>query len=60
MPDQLEESIRETTDRLLKELPVEKRLEGVTLGDVLAALTPEMREALARWLKSDESQSSPE
>jgi hypothetical protein len=69
MPDQLEEFTREFIDRLLEELPaerilkripVEKRLEGVSLDDVLAALTPQMREALTRRLKADESQSSPE
>ena len=55
MPDQLEEFTRETIDRLLKELPAEKRLEGLSVDDMLAALTPEMREALARRLKVDDS-----
>jgi hypothetical protein len=47
-------------EKRLEGVPVEKRLEGVSLDDMLAALTPEMREALARRLKADESQASPE
>jgi hypothetical protein len=41
MPDMLEEFARETIDELLKELPVEKRLQGLTPEQIVRALTPE-------------------
>lgn len=52
MPDMLEEFTRETIDQLLKELPAEKRLEGLSPEQLLAALPPQTREALARLLKA--------
>jgi hypothetical protein len=64
MPDLLEELTRQTIDQLLKELPlekrlegvpIEKRLEGVPIEEILAALSPEAREALARQLKANGS-----
>jgi hypothetical protein len=67
MPDMLEELTRETIDRVLKELPIEKRLEGVpaekrlegvSLDELLRALSPQTREALAQRLKANESSSS--
>jgi hypothetical protein len=78
MPDKLEEFTRETIDQLLRELPVEKRLEGVpmesllervpkekvvermSVDELLAALSPQTREALARRLKTNGSPSSPD
>jgi hypothetical protein len=41
MPDKLQEYLREATDRMLKDLPVEKRLEGVSSADLAKVLTPE-------------------
>jgi hypothetical protein len=38
MPDKLEEFARETIDRLLEELPVEKRREGLSLDELLKLL----------------------
>jgi hypothetical protein len=43
MPNALEEFARETIDELLKELPIEKRLEGVPVEKLLERLTPEQR-----------------
>lgn len=87
MPDLLEEFTRETIDQILKELPdekrlegvsvekrleglsaekrleglsVEKRLEGVSVDELLAALPPQTREALARRLKANGSEPNPE
>lgn len=69
MPDALEEFTRETIDRVLRELPAKKRLEGVSLEerlegvpveDLLAALPPQTREALARRLKAIGASSNPE
>jgi hypothetical protein len=56
MPDALEEFTRQTIDRILKGLSKEKRLElirEVPVDDLLAALSPEMREALKQRLKDD-------
>ena len=53
MPDMLEEFARETVDRLLRELPVEKRLEGLTVEQLLEGLKelpPEMLRELAERL----------
>jgi hypothetical protein len=64
MPDALEEFTRETIDRVLKEIPLEKRLEGLSpaqrlqglaLEDRLAGLCPEEYKALLRLLKDNGS-----
>lgn len=60
MPDLLEEFTRETIDRLLRELPVERRLAGLSAEELLAALSPQFREALARRLKVQGSQPNSE
>jgi hypothetical protein len=60
MPDLLEQFTRETIDRLLRELPPEKRLEGLSAEEMLAALPPEMREALARLLQAEGTDPKPE
>jgi hypothetical protein len=57
MPDQLEEFTRETISRLLKELPVETRLEGLSVKELLAALSPQAREELRRELGTNGSPS---
>jgi hypothetical protein len=43
MPNELEEFARETIEQLLKELPVEKRLEGLTAEQVLKGFPVEKR-----------------
>jgi hypothetical protein len=60
MPDALEEFTRQTIARILRELPMEKRLEGASIEERLAALSPQAREALARRLKANGAQSNPE
>jgi hypothetical protein len=47
MPDALEQFAQETIKELLKKLPAEKRLEGLSMGELLAALPPEALAALA-------------
>jgi hypothetical protein len=68
MPDALEEFTRQTIDRLLRELPPEKRLEGLSLkerlGDlspekILEGLSPEKREAMLRLLISKSNSTNP-
>ena len=51
MKDALEQFAEETIEELLKELPVEKRIKGLSPDDLLAALSPEARAALAQRLK---------
>jgi hypothetical protein len=41
MPDMLDEFAREAAERLLKDMPVEKRLEGLTPQQRLEGLTDE-------------------
>jgi hypothetical protein len=56
VPDLLEEVARETVDRLLRELPVKKRLEGLTAEQLLEGLKelpPETRRELAEKLKGN-------
>jgi hypothetical protein len=51
MPTALEEFARETIDELLKELPVEKRLEGLTPEQRVQGLSAEELFELAKKLK---------
>jgi len=60
MPDLLEEFARETIDRLLKELPVEKRLQGLSAEDVIKGLSPETLRALTEKLRGNGAAASPE
>ncbi|HVS34157.1 MAG TPA: hypothetical protein VMS17_01165 [Gemmataceae bacterium] len=53
MPDPLQELARETIDELLKELPVKERIKGLSVDDLLAALSPETRAALAQRLREN-------
>jgi hypothetical protein len=57
MPDALEEFTRQTIDRILKELPVKKRLEGLSPEQRLEGLSPEDRHALLRLLQGQEASS---
>jgi hypothetical protein len=43
MPDMLEEFTRETIDRVLRELPAKKRLEGVSVEDRLEGVPVDKR-----------------
>ena len=60
MPDMLEQFAEEAIERFLKKLPPEKRIEGLTTDDLLAALSPEARAALAQRLKDYDSLPNPE
>jgi hypothetical protein len=51
MPDLLGQLTEETIEQFPKKLPVEKRLKGLSPDDLLAALSPETRAALAPRLK---------
>jgi hypothetical protein len=55
MPDALEEFTRETIDRFLRELPLRKRLEGLSPEQRLEGLSPEERKALLRLLQAQET-----
>jgi len=61
MPDKLKEFVRQSLDEILakmppeervKGLPAEDRLKGLTADEVVRALSPELREAVARQLKA--------
>jgi hypothetical protein len=57
MPDALEEFTRQAIDELLRTLPVQKRLQGVSPAQLLAALSPEARAELLQLLKEEEASS---
>ncbi len=57
MPDMLEEFTRQSIAELLRELPVEKRLEGLTPEQRVQGLAAETLLALAEKLKSDKPSS---
>jgi hypothetical protein len=59
MPDALEEFTRETIDRFLRELPLRKRLEGLTPEQIREGLSPEERQALLRLLQAEEPPTKP-
>jgi hypothetical protein len=60
MPDALEQFARETIERLLKELPPEKRLEGLSLEQRLQGLSPAELRELAEKLKANGASTKPE
>jgi hypothetical protein len=63
MPDMLEEFAREAVDRLLRDLPVEKRLEGLTVEQLLQELKklpPESKRELVEGLKGNGTSAEPE
>ena len=54
MPDsleQLKQFVEESKKRFLKELPAEERVKGLSPDELLAAMSPEIRAALAHRLK---------
>ncbi len=59
MPDMLEELTKETIARLLRNLPAEERVKGLSPDELLAALSPEARAALAQRLKDYGSRPNP-
>lgn len=67
-PDLLDDFTLETVDEILTQLPAgvklmglspAQRLEGLSADEVLAGLTPEIREALARRLQGNRPTPSP-
>jgi hypothetical protein len=60
MPDALEQFAEETIEELLKNMPVERRIKGLSVDDLVAALSPEKRAALAQRLKDSETPATPE
>lgn len=59
MPDMLTEFAEQTINELLRNMPVEKRLKGLSVDELLAALSPETREALAQRLRENDAHSHP-
>jgi hypothetical protein len=59
MPDKLKEYFRESLDRILASLPPEERLKGLSAEEVVRALPPEMRQAVARLLKTNGQSAEP-
>ena len=55
MADKLKEFVRQSIDELLKSLPPEERLKGLSADEVARALPPETLEELARRFKANGS-----
>jgi hypothetical protein len=55
MADKLKEFVRQSIDELLKSLPPEERLKGLSADEVARALPPETLEELARRFKANRS-----
>jgi len=55
MPDKLQEFVRETIDKMVKSLPPEERLKGLSADEVIKALPPDVLEALTRRLQANGS-----
>src|SRR5262249_41387071 len=53
MPDKLKEYVRESMAEILKTLPAEERLKGLSAEEVVRALPPETLQELARLLKTN-------
>ena len=53
MPDKLKEYVRESMAEILKTLPPEERLKGLSAEEVVRALPPDTLQALARLLKAN-------
>ena len=60
MKDALEQLAEETIEELLKSLPLEVLVKGLSADEILAALSPKMREELAQRLKEDDSLPNPD
>jgi hypothetical protein len=57
MPDKLKEFVRQSIDQLLKSLPPEERLKGLSADEIAKALPPEVLEELARRFKANGAES---
>ena len=55
----LEQLVRDTKEDLLKNMSAEERIKGLTVHDLLGALSPETRAALAQLLKDNGSNPAP-
>jgi hypothetical protein len=60
MPDLLEQLKIDTIKELLENLSAEERLKGLKPADVLAAMSPQDREALAQLLKDKDPSAKPD
>jgi hypothetical protein len=59
MHAKLKEFVEETTAKLLESLTPEKRLEGLSAQQLARAIPPDMRETLARLLKTNGHSAEP-
>jgi hypothetical protein len=59
MPDKLKDFVRESVTELLKTLPAEERLKGLSAEEVARALPPETLQALARLLRPNGHSAEP-
>jgi len=59
MQDELTRFAEETIEELLTEMPVERRLKGLSPDQLLAALSPETRAELAQLLSKPGSLPAP-
>jgi hypothetical protein len=57
--EELKRPGQETLTRLIKETPLEEYLKGLSPDELLAALSPEVRAALAQRLKNEGSLPKP-
>jgi hypothetical protein len=60
MPDMLEELTRQTIEEVFKNATAAQRLKGLSVDDLLAAMSPETRAALAQRFKDDGALPSPD
>ena len=60
MSDKLKEFARQYLQELLKKLPVEERVEGLSAEELIRALPPKTLEAMAQQLKGNGSSSKPQ
>jgi hypothetical protein len=69
MSQEMKEFVRQTIDEMLASLPAEERLKGLaaeerlkglTADEVVRALSPEVREALFRQIKTNGSSGQPQ
>lgn len=60
MSDKLKDFVRQTLDELFANMPVEERLKGLSAEEIVRALSPEVREELARQLKANGTSVKPQ
>jgi hypothetical protein len=59
MPDKLKEYVRESMAEIVKTVPLEERVKGVSAEELVRALPPETLQALARLLKANGHSAEP-